>query len=374
VTLLFTADHEALRDSVRSFLASRSPEAEVRRLMAEPAGFDRDAWHTMAKELGLQGLAIAEKYGGSGFTMVELAVVLEETGRTLLCAPFLATAVLAGTLLTHCGDGDAQRRYLPGIASGEIVATVAVSEDSGRWDAAGISLAAAPSGGRWTLTGTKSYVLDGLDADVVFAVARTPRGIGVFAVEADAPGLTGQALPVLDQTRRQARLGFDRVPATPVGDVGDPVAGWDLVRIVLDHAAAALAMEQVGGAERVLEQAVDHAKTRFQFGRPIGSFQAVKHKCADMLILVEQSRAVAHHAIEASGGPQREFALAASLAKAFCSSAYTRVAGENIQVHGGMGFTWEHSAHLYLKRAKSSEALLGDPLYHRGLIGDVLDA
>jgi alkylation response protein AidB-like acyl-CoA dehydrogenase len=371
VTLLLTADHEALRDSVRSFLASRSPEAEVRRLMAETAGFDRDAWRVMAKELGLQGLAIAEGYGGSGFTLVELGVVLEETGRALLCAPFLATAVLAATLLTRCGDGDAQRRYLPAIASGEVVATLAVSEDSGRWDAGGITLAAEPSGGRWTLTGTKSYVLDGLDADVVFAVARTPGGIGVFAVEADAPGLARQALPVLDQTRRQARLGFDRVPAVPVGD---PAAGWDLVRAVLDHAAAALAMEQVGGAGRVLEQAVDHAKTRFQFGRPIGSFQAIKHKCANLLVLVEQARAVAYHAIEACMGSRRDFTLAASLAKAFCSEAYTRAATENIQIHGGTGFTWEHSAHLYLKRAKSSEALFGDPLYHRGLIGRELDA
>jgi alkylation response protein AidB-like acyl-CoA dehydrogenase len=370
MTLLLTAEHEALRDSVRSFLADRSPQAEVRRLMAAQAGFDRDAWGVMSKELGLTGLAIPERYGGSGFTAVERGIVLEEMGRSLLCAPFFATAVLAPALLTLSGDTEAQQLYLPGIASGEIIATLALSEDPGRWDAGGVSLAAVPSGGRWTLTGAKSFVLDGMDADVAFVVARAAGGIGVFAVETGAPGLTRSALPVLDQTRRLARLGFDRVPGVPVGDLA---AGWDLAAAVLDHAAAALAMEQVGGAGQVLEQAVDYAKTRFQFGRAIGSFQAIKHKCADMLVLVEQARAVAYHATETAVSSPRELRVAASLAKAFCSAAYTRVAGENVQIHGGIGFTWEHPAHLYLKRAKSSAVLFGDPVYHRDLIGRELD-
>jgi alkylation response protein AidB-like acyl-CoA dehydrogenase len=370
LTLLLTPEHEALRDSVRSFLAHRSPESQVRRLMAEQAGFDKDAWGVMAKGLGIVGLTIPEAYGGSGFTAIEQGVVLEEMGRSLLCAPFFATAVLAPALLALSGDTEAQQRYLPGIASGELIATLALSEDTSRWDASGVCLAAVPSGGGWTLTGVKSFVLDGMDADVVFVVARVADKIGVFAVETDAPGLTRNALPALDQTRRLARLGFERVPGTPVGDLG---AGSDLVRKVLDHAAAALAMEQVGGAGRVLEQAVDYAKTRFQFGRAIGSFQAVKHKCADMLVLVEQARAVAYHATETAVSTPPELRVAASLAKAFCSAAYTRVAGENIQIHGGIGFTWEHSAHLYLKRAKSSAALFGDPMYHRDLIGRELD-
>jgi alkylation response protein AidB-like acyl-CoA dehydrogenase len=228
-----------------------------------------------------------------------------------------------------------------------------------------VTLAATPNDSGWSLTGATSYVLDGMDAEVVFVAARTPEGIGVFAVDAGAPGLSRDSLPVLDQTRRLARLEFAAVPAVLIGD---PATGGEVVRTVLDHAVAALAMEQVGGAGRVVEMAVDHAKQRFQFGRAIGSFQAVKHRCSGMLVLVEQARAVAYHAIEASAGDAIDLRRAASLAKAFCSTAYTRIANDNIQVHGGIGFTWEHPAHLYLKRAKSSELMFGDPAHHREVI------
>jgi alkylation response protein AidB-like acyl-CoA dehydrogenase len=363
VTLVLTAEHEALRAAVREFLAATSPEIRVRELMAAGSGFDRDAWRVMAKELGLTGLAVPEQYGGAGGTAVELGVVLEEMGRTLMCAPFFATAVLARQLLLGSGDLAARERYLPAIASGDLVATVAVAEDAG-WDA--VTLTATPG---WSLTGTRSYVLDGMDADVVFTAARTPEGIGLFAVQADEPGLARESLPVLDQTRRLARLSFHDVPATPVGD---PVSGGDVLRTVLDHAAAALAMEQVGGASKVLELAVDHARSRFQFGRAIGSFQAIKHRCADVLVGVEQAKAVAYHAIEASANNSDDLPLAAGLAKAFCSTAYTSAANANLQIHGGIGFTWEHPAHLYLKRAKSSELMFGDPARHRAAIGRAL--
>ncbi|MFI9386963.1 acyl-CoA dehydrogenase family protein [Kutzneria sp. NPDC052558] len=363
MTLVLSAEHEALRATVREFLAATSPQARVREWMAADSGFDRDAWRLMAKQLGLLGLAVPEEFGGAGGSAVELGVVLEEMGRALVCAPFFATAVLARQALLGSGDRAAQQRYLPAIVSGELVATVAVAEDEG-WDA--VTLAATPG---WSLTGTKSYVLDGMDADVVFTLARTPQGLGMFAVDTDAPGLVRESLPVLDRTRRLARMSFHAVAATPVGD---PAFAGEVMRTVLDHAAAALAMEQAGGAARVLELAVDHAKSRFQFGRAIGSFQAVKHRCADMLVLVEQAKAVAYHAIAASATDADDLRLAAGLAKAFCSTAYTRVANENIQIHGGIGFTWEHPAHLYLKRAKSSELMFGDPARHRDAIGRAL--
>ena len=356
MTLVLSAEHEALRATVREFLAATSPETRVRELMAADSGFDRDAWRVMAEELGLLGLAVPTRFGGAGGTAVELGVVLEEMGRALVCAPFFATAVLAREVLLGSGDLAAQERYLPRIASGELIATVAVAGDAG-------TLAATPDR---SLTGSTSYVLDGMDADVVFTVARTPEGVGIFAVQADEPGLVRESLPVLDQTRRLARMSFHDVPADLVGD---PASGGNTMRTALHHAAAALAMEQVGGAGRVLELAVHHAKTRVQFGRAIGSFQAVKHRCADMLVLVEQARAVAYNAIEASANGTDELPLAAGLAKAFCSTAYTRAAGDNIQIHGGIGFTWEHPAHLYLKRAKSSELMFGDPARHRAAIG-----
>jgi alkylation response protein AidB-like acyl-CoA dehydrogenase len=358
VTLVLSAEHETLRATVREFLVATSPETRVRELMAADSGFDRDAWRVMAKELGLLGLAVPTRFGGAGGTAVELGVVLEEMGRALVCAPFFATAVLARELLLGSGDLAAQERYLPRIASGELIATVAGDAD---WDAG--TLAATPD---WSLTGTTSYVLDGMDADVVFAVARTPEGTGIFAVQTDEPGLVRESLPVLDQTRRLARMSFHDVPAELVGDLA---SGGNTMRTALHHAAAALAMEQVGGAGRVLELAVHHAKTRVQFGRAIGSFQAVKHRCADMLVLVEQARAVAYNAIEASANGTDELPLAAGLAKAFCSTAYTRAAHDSIQIHGGIGFTWQHPAHLYLKRAKSSELMFGDPARHRAAIG-----
>ncbi len=255
---------------------------------------------------------------------------------------------------------------MPGLASGELVGTLALTEDSARWDATGVQLNARASEGRWLLTGHKTFVLDGAAADVVLTVARTDDGIGVFWVDGDAAGLTRSPLPTMDPTRRQARLDYDDVPATRLRTGhGD---GWDLVSQVLDRAAVALAAEQVGVASRALDMAVEYAKVRHQFGRPIGSFQAVKHLLADVLLEVESARAAAHFALLAAANEDPELPAVASLAKAFCSDACLQATAENIQVHGGIGFTWEHPAHLYLKRAKTSQLLFGDPAYHRELL------
>ncbi len=377
----FSEEQEELGRTVRAFLARTSPEAEVRRLMETPEGFDRALWRRMGAELGLQGLAVPEEYGGAGCGPVEVGVVMEEMGRALLCAPFLASAVLATTTLLRCADEDARKRLLPGLASGELVGTLALTEDSARWDAAGVRLTARESNGSWLLTGHKMFVLDGATADVVLTVARTDdgtdgtgNGIGVFWVDGDAAGLTREPLPTMDPTRRQARLDYQDVPATRLRTHGD---GWDLVAQVLDRAAVALAAEQVGVASRALDMAVEYAKVRHQFGRPIGSFQAVKHLLADVLLEVESARAAAHYALLAAEHAENtenarttapELPAVASLAKAFCSDACLQATEQNIQVHGGIGFTWEHPAHLYLKRAKTAQLLFGDPAYHRELL------
>ncbi|MGH8988712.1 MAG: acyl-CoA dehydrogenase family protein [Acidimicrobiales bacterium] len=368
----FSQEQEELRGAVRRFLADKSPEPEVRRLMATPEGYDPAVWKQMAEQLGLQSLAVPERHGGAGFGFVELVIVLEEMGGALLCAPFLSSAVLGAQSLITSGDEEAMGRWLPGIVSGETIATLAVTEDSGRWDLDGIGLVARRSdevdegdGGGWVLEGHKSFVLDGYLATLLLVAARSTEGIGLFAVRGDAPRLTRTPLPTLDQTRKQARLEFGGTPGTPVGEPGGARAG---IAKTLQLAAVALAAEQVGGAQHCLDRAVEYAKSRVQFGRPIGSFQAIKHKCADLLVEVEFARSAAYYAGWAAAEDSDELLLAASLAKSYCSGTYFHAAAENIQIHGGIGFTWEHDAHLYLKRAKSSELLFGDPTYHRELL------
>jgi alkylation response protein AidB-like acyl-CoA dehydrogenase len=361
----FSEEQEELRRSVRRFLEDKSPSTEVRRLMETTEGFDRAVWDQMANQLGLQALAIPEEYGGVGFGYVELTVVFEEMGAALLCAPYFATVALAANALLSSGDEAAKKDLLPGIASGETIATLALTEDSGRWDAEGITLAATPSGDGWKLDGHKMFVIDGHNADLVLVAGRTDRGVSLFAVEGGASGMTATPLATMDQTRKQARIEFASTPARLIGDDGGAAP---VLSRTLDLAAVALAAEQVGGAQRCLDMAVDYAKTRIQFGRPIGSFQAIKHKCADMLLEVESAKSAAYYAGWAAAEDTEELPVVASLAKSYCSEAYFHAAAENIQIHGGIGFTWEHDAHLYFKRAKSSELMLGDPSYHRELL------
>jgi len=358
----FSEEQEELRKVVRQFLDAKSPETEVRRLMDTTEGYDTAVWQQMGAEMGLQGLIIPENYGGSGYGYVELGVVLEEMGKALLCAPFFSTVALAANTLLHAGSEDAKKAYLPGIASGETIATVAFTEENGRWDEAGVTM--TESGGK--LTGTKSFVIDGHVADLVIVLAKSSGGgLGLYAVEGNAAGLTRTALSTMDQTRKQAKLEFNGVAATPIAKAGFSWADWSTV---LDLAVVALAAEQVGGAQRCLDMAVEYAKVRVQFGRPIGSFQAIKHKCADMLLEVESAKSAAYYGLWCAAEVNDELPSVASLSKAYCSEAYFHAAAENIQIHGGIGFTWEHPAHLYFKRAKSSELLFGDPTYHRELL------
>jgi alkylation response protein AidB-like acyl-CoA dehydrogenase len=365
VNFAFSEEQEELRRIVRQFLDTKSPETAVREQMDTEQGYDPAVWSQMAEQLGLQGLIIPEEYGGAGFTYIELIVVLEEMGRSLLCAPYFSSVALAANTLLQAGDDAAKKDYLPGIASGETIATLAFTEENGRWDSDGITATAKASGSDWTIDGTKMFVLDGHTANLILVAARTGKGVSLFAVDADAKGLTRTALSTMDQTRKQARLEFSGTPARLIGTEGE---GWSVLEKVLDLAAVALAAEQVGGAQRCLDMSVEYAKERVQFGRPIGSFQAIKHKCADMLLEVESAKSAAYYAGWCAAEMNDELPSVASLAKAYCSEAYFHCAAENIQIHGGIGFTWEHPAHLYFKRAKSSELLFGDPTYHRELL------
>jgi len=362
-----TAEQEDLRASVRRFLADRAPISAVRELMETTDGVDPAVWKQAGEQLGLQGIAIPEEYGGAGFSFAEQAIVLEELGAALYGGPYLASAVLAATALLASSDEGAKKAYLPGIASGELVATLAFTEEDGSWDPDSVRLAASRDGDGWRLDGRKSFVLDGHTAGLILVVARTADELSLFAVPADAVsagtgGLTRAALPTLDQTRKLARLDFAGVPAQLVGAVGDGAA---VLGRVLDVAAIAQAAEQLGGAQRALDMAVDYLKVRHQFGRPIGSFQALKHRCADLLLEVESLRSAVQYAAAAVAENSDEIPVVASLVKAYASDVYFHVAAENIQLHGGIGFTWEHDAHLYFKRAKASELFLGDAAYHR---------
>lgn len=358
MNLTITEEQRELARTVEGFLEKRSPEAEVRRLMDDGAAADPDVWAQMAQQLGLQGLIIPEEYGGGGSGFVDLALVLEQMGAALLVAPFLSGALAASALMLSDSES-LKSEYLPGIASGEWFGTLALAEDTGRWDPQAVSARVDTDDGGYYVSGVKMYVLDGQNADFYIVSARASDGVGLFLVDSDAPRITVTGLKPLDPTRPQARFEFDRAPAHPL--TSNPAN----VGRVLAICGILLAAEQVGGAQRCLDMAVEYAKLRVQFGRPIGSFQAIKHKCADMLLEVESARSAAYHAAAVLDARVEDPNVACAVAQSHCSLAYSKGAAENIQIHGGIGFTWEHPAHLYFKRAKSSEMLFGDPATHR---------
>jgi alkylation response protein AidB-like acyl-CoA dehydrogenase len=364
----YSAEHDELRQVVREFLGERSPSQEVRRLMEAGDSRDDQVWSLLAGQLGLTGIAVPERYGGAGYGPVELGIVLEEMGGALLVAPYFATVALAGQLLAASGDEAAMARWLPGIADGSLTGALAVAEHSGSWDLAEVAATAEPAGDSWAVTGTKLFVIDGHSADLLLVVAHAPDGPGVFAIERDTEGTERQRLDSLDLTRALAAVTLHGARATRVG-AGRDAAAW--LAEVRDLVLAALAAEQLGGAARCLDMSVGYACVREQFGRPIGSFQAIKHKCANMLVEVECGRSAVYHASEAVAGGQPDAPLAAALAYAYCSRAFTHAAKECIQIHGGIGYTWEHDAHLYLRRAKSSELLFGPPARQRARLAEL---
>lgn len=367
-----------LRDSARAFLAAHAAPAAVRAAMATETGFDRALWERIAGEMGWPAVIVPEEHGGLGLGQVELMVLMEAMGAALLCAPFFSTVCLAANALVVGGTPEQQAAWLPGIAAGSATAALAHAEADGRWDAAGIRATARVDGGEVVLAGAKHYVVDGHTADLLLVAARTPgtegaAGVAIYLVPAATPGVRRRALATVDQTRRLATVVLDDVRLPRDAVLGGEPQGWSALATTLQLATVALAAEQVGGAERCLDLAVAYAGERSQFGRPIGSFQAIKHKCADMLMGVEAARSATYYAACTAAERDDELAIASSLAKACASDTYFRCAADCLQIHGGVGFTWEYDVHLYLKRAKSSESLLGDARYHRELIARHLD-
>jgi alkylation response protein AidB-like acyl-CoA dehydrogenase len=356
-------EHAELRATIRRLLESRSPETAVRRVMDSEQGYDAGLWGLMAVQLGLHGLGLPEPLGGSGYGPEETTIVFEELGRALVPSPFFPTIALAARLLVEIGDAETNLRYLPAIASGELVATVAIAEGTGSWDPRDLSdVVATGSDQTWRLQGEKTMVLNADAAGLILVAVTAADGSSVYAVDAVAPGVTIVPLSTLDLTRRQSKVRFDAAPATLVGEYGTAASA---VASMLDHACVALAAEQAGAAAELMRMSVDYAKLRHQFGRPIGAFQAIKHKLADMAFDVERMDSIVRHAATVAATSPPELPVVAAMAKVFCSEAYFRVAADTIQIHGGIGFTWEHPAHLYFRRAKSSEYLLGSPARHR---------
>jgi alkylation response protein AidB-like acyl-CoA dehydrogenase len=358
----FSAEQEEFRTTLRRALEARSPTKEVRRLMATDEGFDREGWKRLNQELGLTGLHIPEAYGGQGFGFGELGIVLEEMGRNLLCAPFFSTT-LAATAILNAGTEEQKKALLPGLADGSKTATFAFQEENGSIDAAGIALTATGN----KLDGTKSFVLDGHTADLIVVVARKPGtkggdGLAFFTVAGNAPGLVRRKLKTMDETRKLAHLTFKGVEAQPLGAEG---TGGAAFAKTLQQAIVCLANEMVGGADRLREDALEYVKMRMQFGRSIASFQTTKNKAADMLADVELAKSAAYYAAAALDEGDDDMPALASLAKAQAAEAYLQTAIHAVQMHGGIGFTWDNDTHLWFKRAKSSEILFGDANEHR---------
>jgi alkylation response protein AidB-like acyl-CoA dehydrogenase len=356
-------EHAELRATVRRLLEMRSPETAVRKVVDSKRGYDLELWVQMATQLGLHGLGLSEAFGGSGYGPQETTIVFEELGRALVPSPFFATVALAAPLLVGIDDADTNAHYLPAIATGDLIATVAVAERAGSWNTSELSdVVAVRSKSDWLLHGEKTMVLNADAAGLILVVVTADAGTSVYAVDPATAGVTIVPLSTLDLTRRQSKVRFEGAKAALVGGYGGAAPA---VSSMLDHASIALAAEQAGAAGELMRLSVEYAKLRHQFGRPIGAFQAIKHKLADIAFDVERMDSIVRHAATAAAASSPDLPAIAAMAKVFCSEAFFRIAAETIQIYGGIGFTWEHPAHLYFRRAKSSEYLLGSPAQHR---------
>jgi alkylation response protein AidB-like acyl-CoA dehydrogenase len=374
----FSEEQEMLRQSVRGFLDAECPMTYVRQMMEDERGYSQDQWKKMA-DLGWTGLIIPEQYGGAGLNMVDMVVVLEEMGKVVMPGPFYASVILGGIAIDLGGSDAQKQRYLPDLAAGKTRATLAQVEESGRWDAEGIAMPAKAGGGGYSISGTKLFVHDAHNADFLIVPVRTggsgTDGITLLIVDAKASGVSTRVLKTMDQTRKLCEVRFENVAVGNDAVLGTAGKGWPLLDRIVDRAKVALCAEMCGGAQRVLDMSVEYAKVREQFGKPIGSFQAIQHKCANMMVQVESAKSATYYAAWAVANDVPEAHLAACMAKAYCSDAYRFVSAEGIQIHGGIGFTWEHDMHLYFKRAKGSEVTFGDATWNRELVAQVvLDA
>jgi alkylation response protein AidB-like acyl-CoA dehydrogenase len=372
----FNDEQELLRSTARKFFENESPSEVVRRLMDTPEGMTPELWGKLAEQ-GWLGLVFPEAYDGMGLGFVDLTVLMEEMGRAVVPGPYFSTVLLGGLAIVEAGSEAQKKEWLPKIAGGHKRVTLAWMEPSAMLGAAGVTLEAKGAGGGYTLTGTKLFVPDAHTADAIVVAARTgagkgDEGVSLFLVPRDARGVEVKLLPTMDQTRKLCEVTLSGVSLGADALVGGAGTGWAPLARVLDRACVALCAEMCGGAQKVLDMTVEYAKIRQAFGKPIGSYQGVKHKAADMLVEVENSKSITYYAAWAMDEDSAEGPLAVSMAKAYVSDAYRRVSAAGIQLHGGIGFTWEHDLHLYFKRAKGSEFTFGDATYHRERVAQLV--
>jgi alkylation response protein AidB-like acyl-CoA dehydrogenase len=373
----FSEEQAMLRESARRFLESECTTQFVRQRMAEPAAVTDEFWHKLAGH-GWLGIIYPEEQGGSGLGLVDLVVLMEEMGRAVMPGPFLSTVLLGGAAVAEAGAPAQRRQWLPQIVAGSAKAALAWTEPNLRWDAAGITLRAREAGGGFNLSGTKLFVGDAHLADILIIAARTrdgstmEDGVSLFLVPKDTPRLTVSVLPTIDETRKLCEVGLDNVILPAGAPLGEIHQGWAPLSRVIDRATVALAAEMCGGAQQVLDMTVAYAKMRIAFGKPIGSYQGVKHQAADMLVALENAKSLTYYAAWAVDQGLDEAPLAVSMAKAAASDMSRKVAGTGIQLHGGIGMTWEHDLQLYFKRAKASEVAFGDATWHRERIAQLM--
>jgi alkylation response protein AidB-like acyl-CoA dehydrogenase len=369
VQFAHSEEQQLIRESARALLSERAGSAQLRAALAQPGGYDAQLWRTIG-ELGWTGLAIPQAYGGAGLGWVELCILMEEQGRRLLASPFFATCALAAPLIAASGSEAQRQALLPRIAAGEVRIGCAASGSDGRPPCDGVTVVLEGRGDGFSLRGVSDFVIHGDSADLLLVLARAPGSQGADAISAvvipaASTGVSTHPHVMLDLTRPMSRVELDGVSVTRDQLLGEPGAAGGAVEEALHLARIALASEALGGAEQVLEMTTAYAKERVQFGRPIGSFQAVKHRLADMMIEVEAAKSAAWYAACVADERRTELAEAAAIAKSYCCDAYFDCAANAIQLHGGIGFTWEHDAHLYFKRARATATLLGSPAWQR---------
>ena len=373
----FNDEQELLRSTARKFFENECGSDTVRRLMETPEGISPDLWTKIAEQ-GWLGLVFPEAYDGMGLGLVDLVVLMEEMGRAVVPGPYFSTVLLGGLAILEAGSEAQKKEWLPKIAAGDKRVALAWMEPSAQLGPAGVTLTATEKGGRYTLSGTKLFVHDAHTADALVVAARTrpgagAEGVSLFLLPRVTSGLRVTLLPTMDQTRKLCEVTCADVTVEADALLGAAGAGWAPLGRVLDRATVALCAEMCGGAQKVLDMTVEYAKIRQAFGRPIGSYQGVKHRAADMLVDVENGKSITYYAAWALDEGAAEAPLAVSMAKAYVSDAFRRVAAAGIQLHGGIGFTWEHDLHLYFKRAKGSEFTFGDATHHRERVAQLVN-
>ncbi len=379
----FTEEQEMIRDTAAAFLAEVSTSEAIRQAMVTERGYDPELWQRICNEMYWQAIHVPEAYGGMGLGYVEVVAMMEQMGRYLLCSPFFSTVCLASNALLVAGTEEQQSHWLGKLCAEGLTATVAFNGGAKRWDAQSITATYRRDGEAFLLNGDYRYVIDGHTSELLIVAAREEgsegeQGISLFLLPADTAGVSTSWLPTMDQARKQASVSLVDVTLNADALMGEAGAGWTALAKIIDLASVALAAEQVGGCQQLLDMTVDYTAERVQFNRPIASFQAVKHKAADMMLQTEVARSgvyyaacVAQEALE-GGELAAELPEAASVAKSYCSDAYFAIAGDALQLFGGVGFTWEYDVHLYFKRAKSSEHMLGNGAVHRERLATLL--